>query len=75
MAIDTVLHAAKTLGRVGESSKVKLTYPISRDQLLIMVLPRENIDPGLLDLQLGNLPMFEYCLKFFVEFNVAKQNK
>lgn len=39
MAIDTGLHDAKTLGSVGESSKVKLTYPISRGQLLIMALP------------------------------------
>ena len=39
-----------------------------------MVLSWENIDPVSSDLRLGNLPMFEYWLKFFVKFNVGKQN-
>ena len=33
---------------------------------------KKNIDPEVLDLQLGNLPIFEYLLKFFVNFNVTK---
>ena len=73
MATNTGLHAAKTLGGGGETSKGKQTYPHFKGQLLIMVLrEKKNTDPELLDLQLGNLPIFEYWLKFFVNFNVTK---
>lgn len=39
-----------------------------------MVLSWDNIDPVLLDRQFGNLPLFAYWPKFFVKFNMAKQN-